>query len=132
MKSAEICIEYDNLPTVVVRQHKEDERGNIFTVQKTLIYCGIVVPVGFECDGASVPRFLWPVVFTNDDKQAMFAAIIHDFAYRRHPVGWSKKDADTAFYELMMLGGVPKDRARRAYWGVKLFGCSAWRAGENV
>lgn len=120
---------YDNLPTVEVLEHKADDRGNIYTLQKPINYCGVWVPAGFECDGASVPRFLWGVVFPPGDKQAMYAAVFHDFVCRTHPRHWSRKQADDAFLFLMRAGGVPSWRAQKAYWGVRLFGMSAWNAG---
>lgn len=122
-------IVYDNLPTVEVLEHKADARGNVYTLQKPINYCGVWVPPGFECDGASVPRALWGVVFPPNDKQAMYAAIFHDYCYRTHPVAWSRWEADKAFYTLMRMGGVPYLRAQKAYWGVRLFGNSAWEAG---
>ena len=98
MSEAIIRIIYDNLPTVEVLRHQEDARGDIFTLQKKITWRGLVVHEGFESDGASVPRILWPVVFPNDDLQSMFAAIVHDFIYRKHPAGWTRKEADDALY----------------------------------
>ena len=72
--NATIRVVYDHLPTVEVREHEEDERGNIFTLLRPLPVCGLIVPVGFESDGASVPRLLWGVVFPRDDRQALCAA----------------------------------------------------------
>lgn len=126
---ARFKVVYDDLPAIEVLRHKSDERGNIFTLQTEIIYCGLVLPVGFESDGASVPRILWPVVFPADDLQAMFGAFVHDFVYRTHPRGWSKAQADDEFKYLLERGGVSKRRARLAYLGVKLFGGPSWRAG---
>lgn len=128
---AEIRIVYDNLPDVEVVEHEADDRGNIYTLKKPINYCGVWVPTGFECDGASVPRFLWGAVFPQGDHQAMYGAIFHDYCYRTHPVEWSRWESDKAFYDLMRMGGVPYCRAQKAYWGVRLFGGSAWDAGEK-
>lgn len=124
-----IRVMYDGLPTVEVLEHQADEHGNIFTLLRPLPYRTLIVPAGFESDGASVPRFLWGAVFPRDDRQALFGALVHDYVYRTHPFGWTKKDADASFYELMRKGGVSYIRARMAYWGVRLFGGSAWDAG---
>ena len=126
---AKHVIIYDNLPTVEVVEHRADDRGNIYTLVKPINYCGVWVPPGFECDGASVPRMLWGAVFPPGDVQAMYAAVFHDYCYRTHPVAWTRSGADTAFYDLMRAGGVPYLRAQKAYWGVRLFGKSAWEAG---
>ena len=124
-----IRVQYDNLPTVEVREHEEDARGNIFTLLRPLTYCGVIVPAGFESDGASVPRLLWGVVFPRDERRALFAAIFHDFLYRTHPNGWDRKESDEAFLHLMEQGGVSYLRRIRAYIGVRMFGNSSWKAG---
>lgn len=124
-----IRVIYDGLPTVEVLEHKADEQGNVFTLLRPLPYRTLIVPAGFESDGASVPRFLWGAVFPRDDRQALFGALVHDYVYRTHPFGWTKKDADKAFYELMRAGGVSYIRAQKAYLGVRLFGKSSWEAG---
>ena len=124
-----IRIVYDNLPTVEVREHEEDERCNVFTLLRPIQSSGIIVPAGFESDGASVPRLLWGVVFPRDDRQALFGAIMHDFIYRTHPPKWTRADADELFLYLLQQGGVPYVRRIRAYIGVRLFGRKAWEAG---
>ena len=117
------------VPRVYASIWNDEKRGRIYRLEKELIYCGIEVPVGFECDGASVPRIFWSTVFPPGDEKALFAAIIHDFLYRTHPVGWTKKLADETFHELLIRGGVSKWRAWKAYIAVKLFCGSAWRDG---
>lgn len=126
--NAIIRVRYDNLPTVEVREHEEDARGNVFTLLRPLSVFGIVVPAGFESDGASVPRLLWGVVFPRDDRQALCAAIVHDFIYRTHPAHWTRSEADDAFYFLLEQGGVSWIRRTRAYLGVRLFGGPSWGA----
>ena len=114
---------------IEIRVHQEDARGNVYTLIKSIKWHGLTVPAGFESDGASVPRFFWRYVFPPGDSRAMFAAFIHDFIYRTHPQGWTRKAADEAFRSLLLEDGVSKSRARRAYWGVRLFGGSSWEAG---
>lgn len=127
--NAIIRVEYENLPTIEVREHDEDERGNVFTLLRPVSFGGITIPAGFESDGASVPRLLWGVVFPRDDRQALFAAIMHDFIYRTHPATWTRSDADETFLYLMQQGGVQYIRRIRAYLGVRLFGRPSWEAG---
>lgn len=119
------------LPLLEVAIHTEDERGNVYTLLKPFYYCGLEIPAGFESDGASVPRIFWSSVFPPGDSKALRPAMIHDFIYRTHPHGWTRKMADEAFYDLLVRGGVSKWRATKAYWGVRLFGGSAWKAGGN-
>lgn len=127
--NATIRIVYDRLPTVEVLEHEEDSRGNIFTLLRPVSVCGITVPAGFESDGASVPRLFWGVVFPRDDRQALCAAICHDYIYRTHPAAWKRSDADDAFLFLLEQGGVPWLRRTRAYIGVRLFGAPSWKKG---
>lgn len=112
--------------SVKVEVHPEDERGNVFKLLEPLQYGELIVPAEFESDGASVPRFFWRLVFPPGDAQAMFAAILHDYIYREKPKDWSRYDADRLFFELLKVDGVPKWRAKLAYWGVRLFGRSSW------
>lgn len=130
--NATIRVVYDHLPVVEVWEHEEDERGNVFTLLRPISVCGIVVPAGFESDGASVPRLLWGVVFPRDDRQALCAAIVHDYLYRTHPACWTRSEADDTFLYLMERGGVSWIRRTRAYIGVRLFGNSSWEAGGKT
>ena len=126
-----IRVQYDTLPTVEVREHKEDERGNVFTLLRPIERCGVIVPAGFESDGASVPRSLWGIVFPRDDRRALFGALFHDFVYRTHPVSWTRYAADLAFRQFLLDGGVSYSRTILAYAGVRLFGGNSWKAGEQ-
>ena len=116
------------LPLIEVAIHTEDERGNVYTLLKPLLYCGLEIPAGFESDGASVPRLFWSTVFPPGDSKALRPAIIHDYIYRTHPERWTRKMADETFYEMLVSAGISKWRAYKAYLGVRLFGQSAWEA----
>ena len=129
--NATIRVSYDDLPTVEVLEHEEDTQGNVFTVLRPFSVCGITIPAGFCSDGASVPRLFWGVVFPNGDRRALCAALLHDFLYRTHPPAWTRSDADAAFYHTLRAGGIFFVRSLRAYLGVRLFGCLAWRNGAH-
>lgn len=121
---------------MLIDVHKSDERGNVYTLRESLNFewrgKHISVPAGFESDGASVPRFFWRWVFPPGDTRALRAAFAHDWVYRTHPEGWTKPEADRMFRELLEMDGIETRCARRAYWGVKLFGGSAWHEGGLV
>ena len=114
---------------MVVDVHKSDEMGNVFTLLETLTYKGLTVPAGFESDGASVPRLFWRVVFPPSDNKALRAAFLHDWIYRTHPAGWSRAAADNLFRTVLIEDGMPRLSATFAYWGVRLGGGGAWKAG---
>ncbi|MBR2510436.1 MAG: DUF1353 domain-containing protein [Lentisphaeria bacterium] len=113
-----------------VAVHSEDEKGNVYTLLEdvTVHWQGktLVIPAGFKSDGASVPRFFWRIVFPPGDSRALRAAIAHDFIYRTHPEGWTRKMADDMFYDLLREDGVCWFNAQGAYCGVRLFGGSSW------
>lgn len=80
----------------------------------------VTVPVGFETDFASVPRFFgtWLIFGGLANK----AAVVHDYLCRiRYP---SKDIADAEFYDAMLVTGIPKWKAWTMYKAVSWFGKS--------
>ncbi len=84
----------------------------------------IIVPAGFETDGASIPRILHGILPAWGRWSR--AAIIHDFLCRAieqgRPVGvpgWGvvghRREADAIFYEAMLVSEVPRMIAR-IFW----------------
>lgn len=115
---------------VRIEIHKADDENNIITLLEPLeviwLQYRITVPAGFKSDGASVPEFLWDDVSPAIDPRTIRAAIIHDFIYRTHPEGWTRKMADDLFYDLCRADGLCLYKAQKAYWGVRMFGGYAW------
>lgn len=123
---------------MLVDVHKEDEKGNVFTLKEPgglqIVWKDkppLCIPCGFKSDGASVPRIFWRLVFPSSDTTALRAAFAHDYIYRTHPEGWTKAEADEMFYDLLIEDGVPKWRAWMAYKGVDWFGGSSWGGGGD-
>ncbi|HWL54266.1 MAG TPA: DUF1353 domain-containing protein [Chthoniobacteraceae bacterium] len=107
----------------------------------------IVVPAGFICDGASVPRFLWTLIGATPDGLNRAAALVHDFIYRNSGVlpngsfweeapggrlialidmPWTRVQADKLFARILREAGVPRLRRRLMYRGVRLGGWMSW------
>lgn len=109
----------------------DKKSGDIFELRKSLLFnfrgVRISVPSGFKSDGASVPRMFWRLVFPPLDRNAIRAAIIHDYLYRMDSFGLSRKETDILFFGLMIIDGVDPSRAYLAYLGVRLFGSLSWR-----
>lgn len=105
----------------------------------------LVVLTGFECNIASVPRFLWFYINPFDLGPA---AIFHDWIYRHggqlpegswfrlendHPVDvrreipWNREGTDRLFARIMRESGVTKIKRRQAYLAVRIFGGCAWK-----
>jgi len=78
----------------------------------------IIVPEGFECDFASVPRLPFAFWLTGDTAHG--AAVIHDYLCRVHypagKIGWI--EAADVFREAMKHEGVPSWRRWVMYQGV--------------
>jgi len=83
----------------------------------------ISVPVGFECDFASIPRIFWTLIGHPTGKYGK-AAIIHDFIYRRHM--FPRKKCDDIFLEAMEVLGVNKIKRHLMYYFVRTLGCIPW------
>ncbi len=112
-----------------------DENGNTFRLTETMEYQWrnrlLFVPAGFRSDGASVPPFLWMSVSPKVDHRTIAGAIVHDFLYRSGLPGWTRKDADKMFYDIIRADGLSWLKAKKAYWGVRLFGRRSWKGGEK-
>jgi len=77
-----------------------------------------IIPKGFETDGASVPRLLWPVFSPSG---VLFeAAVLHDYLYKNAIE--SKSYADNAFKETSLYYKATKLESYAAYFFVKIFG----------
>ena len=115
--------------------HSENERGDILTLRQNLkIYwksLTLFIPAGFESDGASVPRFLWSSITPAVDPRTIRGAIAHDFLYRHAPAGWTRKEADDMFYDLIREDGLGWWASQKAYWGVRMFGSSSWKGNDQ-
>ena len=83
------------------------------------------IPAGFQTNGASTPKWLWPVLLSRDGVHRA-AVLIHDYCYAGH-VHISRKTADQIFRDMMINYGVPKIRAWIAYCGVRIFGSLYWQ-----
>lgn len=91
------------------------------------------VPKGFEYDLATIPRILWSLIAPHELSTA--APLVHDWIYHnkgtiRHGgeglVTYSRKEADRLFLRMMIDAGVPRCRARVAYFAVRATGWLYW------
>lgn len=80
----------------------------------------IVVPAGFVFDGASVPFFGWLPTYTPFHPDVMAPALIHDWLYLNHQV--DRQMADQIFYDLLILNGAGKLKAKLMYRDVRIGG----------
>ena len=81
------------------------------------------IPVNFETDFASVPR--WPVVYLKYGGRASAAAIVHDYLYNYGmALGLiqDREEADFVFLDAMLDTKVDPDIAQEMFDGVRQFG----------
>lgn len=87
--------------------------------QLFIIACGLV------SDGASIPRFLWPILGHPFQHPMREAAILHDFLYYYNVV--PRKIADQIFYDALVESGMNRYKAQIYYFGVRVGGRSAYK-----
>lgn len=107
----------------------ETADGHIFRLFESFSYTRkdgtvIIVPIGTESNGASVPRLFWRVLppFGCYWK----AAFLHDYMYESGL--YSKEFCDGTLLEAMEFLEVPDVEAHTIYEGVHLFGWPAYAA----
>jgi hypothetical protein len=74
------------------------------------------VPKGAKVDGASIPRFLWPVIGAPWSGKYRDASVIHDWYCDRRNRPW--EDVHRMFYEAMLTSGVSGAQARTMFLAV--------------
>jgi len=109
----------------------KDDSDNVWIVTKRLVYASkfsgyITIPEGFETDFASVPRL--PIVYRAWGDRAHREAVLHDYLYRVGSVPMlSRALCDDIFLESMESRCVKWKIRKPMYYGVRLFGWSAYR-----
>lgn len=88
------------------------------------MFSAVGVPVGYECDGASIPSWLRWLCGHNTDEPRVIAAIVHDYCYETHCV--SRAEADLMYRENLIALGISRIRAYAEYYAVRVFGGSHW------
>jgi len=100
-----------------------------FRYQSDLAKCIITVPIGFETDFASVPRFM-PLVYACLGDTAHQPAVIHDWLYYTALV--DRPTADKILLEAMKVWGMSDWRAYAIYYGVRIGGWAAWNLHRKL
>lgn len=81
---------------------------------------GWEVPAGYESDGASVPRWLWPWCNPLDGRYIQIF-VLHDWLYDN---GIDREIADTVMVNLLINAGMRTTQAYAIYSAVRVFGGS--------
>ena len=85
----------------------------------------LIVPEGFVCDLASVPKILRS--FAMDWRRTGRSGTIHDCAYKwEESWGFTRRQADSIYYECLLADGAWKWRASLQWAGIRAGGWRAW------
>lgn len=92
--------------------------------------CGVSVcvdvPRGFRCDGASIPRILWPIVGHPLDGGPLRAAIVHDWLCGQARTRAERRFADTCFAWILEEMQVPGLRRTVMHLAVRIYATLFW------
>lgn len=87
------------------------------------------IPVGFETDFGSIPRWLRGIV-DDDDPKALCPFLRHDLRYYERSI--SRADADAELRDGMRACGSSWIKSMLVYRLVRLFGGSHWTTEQKV
>lgn len=94
----------------------------------------VLVPKGFESDGASIPRLVWPIVGPPIRGKHFRAAVVHDclcdYAARRKCYGL-RIIADAVFYYLLAVDRIPYWKRAAMYLAVRFWGRYTYKPRRN-
>ena len=111
-------------------------------------YRTVTVVLGFMFDGASIPRFIWPLIGHPLSSTVIRAAAIHDWLYSTHRWDYmgeslhellsthrrwdlgktiTRAEADREFRDALKLDGTGLIRRWIMWAAVRVFGFMAWR-----
>jgi hypothetical protein len=85
------------------------------------------IPEGFTTDLASIPKILWSI-YSPNKANTIPAAVIHDYLYFC-PGEMSRSEADSIFYDALIVKHVNTGVAFRYWMAVRAFGASHFNEG---
>ncbi len=117
---------------------RETESGNLIATQqdrcRVVTRKGLVIiPEGFEHDGASIPRLAQKIAGDPFDFDYLREAACHDLLYRKGLMyDFSRAVSDKIFEDLMWNSGVPKWKIIPFYSAVRIGGGSSYKKREGL
>ena len=98
----------------------------VWELQAHYVRNGVVVPLGFKWDGASVPKYARSILPRWGDYSG--AALVHDYMYSTECIEIKDRSkADKIFLNNMKEDGVSYIRRKLMYYAVRLFGSSFFK-----
>lgn len=129
-------------PVDVARAHDSFQRpliveyvdGHDWIVREAFTYVSpriaLTIPVGFQTDFASIPRFLWRWL-SPTDKDIAKPAVIHDGIYRTPDLLFTRSQADTELREAMACVGASAFKRWAVYHAVRRFGGHSYKPRDS-
>lgn len=85
------------------------------------------VPAGFESDGASIPRLLWPLIGPPISSSHLIPAVVHDYLCDTAETYPQRLIGDAVFRAMLLEYEVPRWKRAVMWAGVFLQGRFVWR-----
>ena len=99
-----------------------------FRLLQDYTYKGIEIPMGYEWDGATIPRFAWSLIGYYPMGKMAEPSLVHDWIYVHKGLGtFTRKECDDLFYTHMIENGVEEKAAKKMHRLVRIFGFIYWR-----
>lgn len=92
----------------------------------------LIVPAGFETDGASIPWWLWWLCGNPFKFPRVIAAVAHDYIYSGKAPGWTRAEADDFYRDLQIGLKVSRFFASIEWAAVRKFGRSHWAGAKDL
>lgn len=96
------------------------------------INVNVVVPAYFATDGASIPRFLWPIIGPPMRGGYLVPAIVHDYLCVIAATYQQRVMADGVFFALLHRYHVPAWKRCAMYLGVRFYARLFWRQKAGI
>lgn len=103
-----------------------------YSVAVSLIGYDVLIEVGagYLFDGATIPRWLWPLAGAPMEPPHDAAALIHDWLYACQIL--PKRQADWIYAQVLAQAGYAYWRVAAEWLSVLLFGDPAWQAAAKL
>lgn len=93
-------------------------------------YGELVVPIGFDTDGCSLPRTFWRLVGHPFDMKYLREAILHDWLYRTQE--FSRAESDMIFKKVLQDSNKLEPwKIETIFWGLRAGGWVAWNSNAK-
>lgn len=89
----------------------------------------IVVPKGFQYDGASIPSVAWQLTNSPFHPDVMLPSLIHDWLFYNHQT--DQETADEIFYKLLRKNGVNYLKSNTMWAAVRTAGQLFWENDDE-